>query len=596
MGLETAYTTDELNMAFPASVDMVSQGDDHLRLLKLVLRNEFYQLYKKTRKYSFEKGNIVLAGQMLFYEAESQYYEWQGTYPVGGLVIPAGSTPTSAGGVGSGKWAVGKANGVASAIVMSDTIPPAPTPGLLWLDTTIGILFVYFDDGSSFQWIECYNPAIGVMSGAEVVRFLYEQYAASIGYTLLAGSIESGAVFTEGNSELVWHQATGNVYKCTGGFVGGVYNVVAGSNPTADSNLVLVTDSLRTLVTTQGTNLSNSITTLGNTLGSLVTTVNNLSNLLTRKTKKGGITQTLVANSLTFTQVAKYLNFKGEDATDGTVLEVDLQTDLSLTLPQGCTLGIPSGVMQTGLLVALYNDGSPVLAIQNMNSNNRLDSGFLTTTSATAISASATSADVLYAPVAVSNSPYVVLGQVQLKHTAGSWTVKNVVETFDTINMNSIARRQTTKPQTLTGVFVDSPAIPSWCKKVAAVLNGASLSGTALMLFRAIDSTAAVISSGYVSVGFNSTSTAVSNLAQTTGFSFSASQTAAGIISGKAEFLCDNLQSIVCSIEMVDSANTTSHKGGGKVTLSNTLSNIRVTSSNGTDTFDAGTVYFIFEG
>jgi len=585
MGLETAYTTDELNMAFPTPSDMVSQGDDHLRMLKSVLRNEFYQLYRKTRKYSFEKGNTVISGQMLFYEAEGQYYEWQGTYPVGGLVIPMGSTPATAGGVGSGKWAVGKADGVASAIIMSDTVPPSPTPGLLWLDTTIGILFVYFDDGSSFQWIECYNPAIGVMSGSEVVRFLYQQYAASIGYTLLSGSVESGAEFTQGNSELVWHQATGNVYECTGGFVGGVYNVAAGSNPTEDSNLAIVTDTLRTLVTTNGTTLSN-----------LVTSVNNLSSLLNRKTKRGGISQTLAANALTFTQAAKFLNFKAVDATDGTTIEVDLQTDLSLTLPQGCTLGIPSGVMQTGLLVALYNGGSPVLAIQNIKSNNRLDSGFLTTTSATAISASAKSADELYAPVAVTNSPYIVLGQVQLKHTAGAWTVKNVVEVFDTINLNSIARRQTTKPQTLSGVFVDSPTIPTWCKKVTAVLNGVSLSGTALTLFRAIDSTATVISTGYTSTGFQSTTTTVNNVAQTTGFSFGTSSTAAGSVSGKAEFICDDLQNIISSIEMVDSTANGTLRGGGKLVLSNTLSNIRVTTTNGTDTFDAGTIYFIFEG
>ena len=142
MGLEMAFTADELNLANPTAQDMLSEGDDHLRLLKIVLSNEFKQLHKRNRKYSFEKGNTVFDGDMLFYEAEAHYYEWQGVYPVGGYVVPSGSTPTTAGGVGSGFWVVGKPKGLVSAVEVSDTIPSAPTPGLLWLIPR-SVLFLY---------------------------------------------------------------------------------------------------------------------------------------------------------------------------------------------------------------------------------------------------------------------------------------------------------------------------------------------------------------------------------------------------------------------------------------------------------------------
>lgn len=240
MGLEMAFTTDELNLKNPTAQDMLSEGDDHLRLLKTVLFNEFQQLYKRNRKYSFEKGNTVFAGDMLFYEAEAQYYEWQGVYPVGGYVVPSGSTPATAGGVGSGFWVVGKPKGLVSAVEVSDTAPTSPTPGLLWFDTSVGVIFVYYDDGTSLQWVEVYNPGLTVLTGAEILRPLYEHYANSIDYTLINGSFQAGAVFTQGVREVLLDESTGRLYKWNGAYSGGSKTVDAGTLPSSDVNYVII--------------------------------------------------------------------------------------------------------------------------------------------------------------------------------------------------------------------------------------------------------------------------------------------------------------------------------------------------------------------
>lgn len=51
---------------------------------------------------SFEDGNtITLPNQVLRYEANGEYYRWDGTLP---KTVPAGSTPESSGGVGPGRW------------------------------------------------------------------------------------------------------------------------------------------------------------------------------------------------------------------------------------------------------------------------------------------------------------------------------------------------------------------------------------------------------------------------------------------------------------------------------------------------------------
>jgi hypothetical protein len=42
----------------------------------------------------------------------------------------------------------------ATVAIMSPTAPTSANPGDLWINTAEGIAFVYYDDGSSSQWIE----------------------------------------------------------------------------------------------------------------------------------------------------------------------------------------------------------------------------------------------------------------------------------------------------------------------------------------------------------------------------------------------------------------------------------------------------------
>lgn len=54
---------------------------------------------------SFEDGaTLTLPNEVLRLEATGEYYRWDGTFPLGGKVVPPGSTPVSTGGVGVGAW------------------------------------------------------------------------------------------------------------------------------------------------------------------------------------------------------------------------------------------------------------------------------------------------------------------------------------------------------------------------------------------------------------------------------------------------------------------------------------------------------------
>ena len=45
-----------------------------------------------------------------------------------------------------------------TSVSVDDTAPSSPSPGNLWLDTNTGILYVYYDDGNSEQWIQPVFP------------------------------------------------------------------------------------------------------------------------------------------------------------------------------------------------------------------------------------------------------------------------------------------------------------------------------------------------------------------------------------------------------------------------------------------------------
>ena len=51
--------------------------------------------------------------------------------------------------------------GGSSLIPTQDTAPVGPSDGQLWYDTESGTLFVYYDDGSTAQWVQVANPSSG---------------------------------------------------------------------------------------------------------------------------------------------------------------------------------------------------------------------------------------------------------------------------------------------------------------------------------------------------------------------------------------------------------------------------------------------------
>jgi hypothetical protein len=151
-----------------------------------------------------------------------------------------------------------------------------------------------------------------------------------------------------------------------------------------------------------------------------------------------------------------------------------------------------------------------------------------------------------------------------------------------------------TAQNSTSGTSIDFTGIPSWVKRVTVMFNGVSTNGTSLVHVQL------GTSAGFQTTGYNTIEAGVAGT-NTTSISTStigATLSAAG--SDKIRF--GNI--IFCSMSNTAFSYTgiTGNAGSGNtmisgfVTLSGTLDRIRITTVNGTDTFDAGTINILMEG
>ena len=152
---------------------------------------------------------------------------------------------------------------------------------------------------------------------------------------------------------------------------------------------------------------------------------------------------------------------------------------------------------------------------------------------------------------------------------------------------------QSTAVASTSGTSIDFTGIPSWVKRITVLLSAVSLSGAGQILIQI--GSGSVTTTGYLaSSGYCLTGNVTSSVTSTAGFI---------VIDGV------NTQNVtaVLTINLI-SGNTwiSGHSGSiqtaggitgsGNVTLSGTLDRVRITTSTGTDTFDAGSINILYEG
>jgi hypothetical protein len=151
---------------------------------------------------------------------------------------------------------------------------------------------------------------------------------------------------------------------------------------------------------------------------------------------------------------------------------------------------------------------------------------------------------------------------------------------------------QGTAVASTSGTSIDFTGIPAWAKKITVMFNGVSTSGTSPKLVQLGSTT--ISTTGYLSSGLTASSAGTLVTSSTAGMLIN-SVLAAEILSGTM------ILSNVSGNTWVSSANGKSSTlnvftTGGDITLGGTLDRIRITTVNGTDTFDAGSINIMYEG
>ena len=142
-----------------------------------------------------------------------------------------------------------------------------------------------------------------------------------------------------------------------------------------------------------------------------------------------------------------------------------------------------------------------------------------------------------------------------------------------------------------SGTSIDFTSIPAGVRRITVMFSGVSTNGTSNYLIQI--GAGSITSSGYLTQAFSFTNNATTS--STAGFILTSLIGAADAQRGAITISLQNssTNTWVDSGTLVDG--TRGHFCAGVVPLSGTLDRVRITTVNGTDTFDAGSINILYE-
>lgn len=146
-----------------------------------------------------------------------------------------------------------------------------------------------------------------------------------------------------------------------------------------------------------------------------------------------------------------------------------------------------------------------------------------------------------------------------------------------------------------SGTSIDFTGIPSWVKRITVMFQGVSTSGTSVIIVQL--GAGSATTSGYLGGAMSVQSTSPTSANYTTGFGLSPQQSAAAIHHGVMTISLVNSSTNAWAASSTSSRSDLAQSGSsaGSIALAGVLDRIRITTVNGTDTFDAGSINILYE-
>jgi hypothetical protein len=173
-------------------------------------------------------------------------------------------------------------------------------------------------------------------------------------------------------------------------------------------------------------------------------------------------------------------------------------------------------------------------------------------------------------------------------------TFGNVLFTTNGVSWSSVPKLfLATAVASTSGTSIDFTSIPVWVKRVTIMFAGVSTNGTSAILFQ-LGTSGGPTTSGYVGGGVRFGTSAVVGAAFTAGFGVNI---AAAADTYNGSIIITHVNSNTWAAQGSFGTGTTSilFTSAGSIALAAILDRVRITTANGTDTFDAGTINIRYE-
>ena len=274
------------------------------------------------------------------------------------------------------------------------------------------------------------------------------------------------------------------------------------------------------------------------------------------------------------------------DGTNGLLQQYDYQvstTAFTYTFAAGTTVLVinPAGTLATGTITmpAAPADGMTI--------------SFSSTQTITALTVNANTGQSIVSAATVLPARQATTYVYRLSNT--TWYPMSTVATNVPVAPagGSIITSGTAVAST-SGTSITFSSLPSWVKRITVMFNGVSTSGTSIMQVQI--GAGSVTTSGYATAAGSGSNAASPTVAQpTTGFYIVADGNAAYVRHGS--LVLTNVSGNIWTASGCggESAGGRFWTTGGTLTLGGVLDRVVVTTVNGTDTFDAGSINILYE-
>lgn len=191
--------------------------------------------------------------------------------------------------------------------------------------------------------------------------------------------------------------------------------------------------------------------------------------------------------------------------------------------------------------------------------------------------------------VILGNGTSALSGNLVAPSTSGNVLTSN--GTTWTSALGAYSLTSGTEQASTSGTSIDFTSIPSWVKRVTVMFNSVSTNGTSIVQIQL--GSGSVQTTGYVAAAAND----ATGTTLTSGFPLNDTASAAAETKyGTAIFSLLGSNTWTCNGTLhTPNGNSAIIDFAGGVTLSSALDRVRITTVNGTDTFDAGSINILYE-